>query len=125
MYKERSKGAKSPVKYDIYEAAREINRRSVILKEKKKQRKYVVWYSTSSAVVFAMLVAVLHGLGVFGPSELDDSVFGSFLLSREAGGYVLVGVICFVIAVAVTFYCVKHTDKNKNNSVDNDPADDH
>ena len=113
------------MKYDIYEAAREINRRSDILKEKKKQKKYVARYFAASTAVFAMLVAVMHSLGVFGPSELDDSVFGSFLLSREAGGYVLVGVICFVIAVAVTLYCVKHTDKNKKSSVDNDPADDH
>ena len=112
------------MKYDIYEAAREINRRSRILQEKKKHKKYIAWYSATSTAVFAMLVTVMLGLDVFGPAEIDDSVFGSFLLSKEAGGYVLVGVVCFVIAVAVTLYCVRRADKNKKQTVDDDPADD-
>ena len=112
------------MKYDIYEAEREINKRSAILKEKKKQKKYVARYSAASTAVFGLLVAVMLGLDVFGPAELDDSVFGSFLLSKEAGGYVLVGVVCFVIAVVVTLYCVRHADKNNKKTVDNDPSDD-
>ena len=112
------------MKYDLDEAAREIQRRSAILTEKKKQKRYVARYSAASTAIFALLIAVMLSLDVFGPAEIDDSVFGSFLLSKEAGGYVLVGVICFVIAVAVTLYCVRRADKNKKKAVDDDPSDD-
>ena len=111
------------MKYDISEAAREIKRRSAVLKEKKRQKKYTVLYSVANAALFSLIIAVMLELDVFGPAEVGDSVFGSFLLSKEAGGYVLVGLICFVIAVVVTLYCVRHAEKKKNKTVDDDPAD--
>ncbi|MBQ0134292.1 MAG: hypothetical protein KBS46_04090 [Clostridiales bacterium] len=45
------------------------------------------------------------------------SVYGSFLLSREAGGYVLIALIAFVLGVTVTLLCL-HYRKNQNKTGD-------
>ena len=39
------------------------------------------------------------------------SVYGSFLLSREAGGYVLIALIAFVLGVTVTLLCLRYRKK--------------
>lgn len=40
-------------------------------------------------------------------------MYGATLLPSNVGGYVLVAVITFVLAVAVTLVCMKQQDKNK------------
>ena len=103
------------MKYGIHDAAKEIKRRSTLLSEKRKIRKEIALNGSLCCLSFAFIVAIMQRLRLFGPAELDGSVYGSFLLSKDAGGYILVGVICIVAAVAVTLYCVNHRKKKNGN----------
>lgn len=42
-------------------------------------------------------------------------MYGSMLLHEDAGGYVLVGVITFAVAVVITTLCIRYKEKLKNN----------
>ena len=90
----------------VEETAKEVRKRILIIERKKKAKKMSAIYGSASAFVFSLMVVVMQRLGVFGAEEGEESVYGSFLLSKEAGGYVLVGVICFVLAVIITLICV-------------------
>ena len=69
--------------------------------------------SGTAGLLFAALVAVI-GLG---PEQqapgVTGSVYGSFLLSPQAGGYVLAAVIAFALGVAVTLLILNRTRNNK------------
>ncbi len=41
-------------------------------------------------------------------------MYGTTLLPSDAGGYVLVAVVAFVVAVAVTIVCMKNHEKAKH-----------
>ncbi len=43
----------------------------------------------------------------------EDWMYGATLLPSNAGSYVLVAVVTFVIAVAVTVFSIKHHEKTK------------
>ena len=111
------------MKYDLNAAAAEINKRSAFLSEKKRQRRYVGRFSAACAVVFLLLLGALYRFAVFGPAKLNGSVYGSFLLTKEAGGYVLVGVICFAVAVAITLLCVKRIGKSSKEDGKDQPSE--
>ena len=42
-----------------------------------------------------------------------QGMYGSVLLYKEAGSYVLVSVVSFVLAVAVTLCCIKLRDRER------------
>ena len=45
---------------------------------------------------------------VVGPGQTSAwGVFGAMLLREDAGGYVLVGVVCFAAAAAITALCFR------------------
>ena len=49
---------------------------------------------------------------VVGPGQPEAwGVFGAMLLREDAGGYVLVGVVCFAAAAAITALCFRLKSK--------------
>lgn len=77
------------------------------------------------------LIAALSGMGVLCAACLAglleagrpgntafSALYGAALLYSEAGGYVLVGVITFVLGAAITGFCLwrKHKDDRKHES---------
>ena len=93
--------------YSDEDALKEILKRkdTVIRKRRSKACRYL---GTASALLFAALITVIsafHGASVSGP---DSTIYGAFLLGREAGGYVLAAVIAFVLGVVVTLFCIKY-----------------
>ncbi len=44
----------------------------------------------------------------------EGSVYGSYLLSEEAGGYVLTGVLAFLLGIAFTLLCLSLRNKRQN-----------
>lgn len=76
------------------------------------------WNATEKALCCflcsALLAVLVLGITVM-PEKLAvtsaGSVYGSFLLSREAGGYVLIALIAFVLGVAVTLLCLHYRKK--------------
>lgn len=66
-----------------------------------------------------MLTAGLAGvIGTFGGRVRGtvQGLFGSAMLLDDAGGYVLVGVISFAAAVAITVMCIRHREKREKTS---------
>ena len=73
-----------------------------------------------TGICSALLAVLVLGITVM-PERLAvtsaGSVYGSFLLSREAGGYVLIGLIAFALGVAVTLLCLRYR-KNQDATKD-------
>ena len=62
-----------------------------------------------SAVCLLLLAALMQTAGtVVAPGQTAAwGVFGTRLLREDAGGYVLVGVVCFAAAVVITALCFR------------------
>ena len=57
-------------------------------------------------LLFAVLMQAVGT--VAGPGQPEAwGVFGAMLLREDAGGYVLVGVVCFAAAAAITALCFR------------------
>ena len=63
------------------------------------------------------LLVLVIGLFPGSGTAYAGSVYGAFLLSRKAGGYVLAAVIAFALGVCVTLLCAR---KKKNNTQGSD-----
>lgn len=63
--------------------------------------------SGASALLAAALLFVIVAVSGRANSAFTGTVYGSFLLSVEAGGYVLAAVIAFALGVAVTLLCIR------------------
>ena len=68
------------------------------------------WGSTSLCL-FALLFGAIIRIDQPFQSVLNSGFTGSSLLSDSAGGYVLVAVISFVVAVCITVYCLRRNKK--------------
>ena len=62
-----------------------------------------------SAACMLLCAALMQTAGtVIGPGQPEAwGVFGAMLLRQDAGGYVLVGVVCFAAAVVITALCFR------------------
>ena len=76
-----------------------------------------------SAVCLLLLAALTQATGtVIGPGQTAaQGVFGAMLLREDAGGYVLVGVVCFAAAAAITALCfrLRNRENRKKDGADN------
>ncbi|MDO5116890.1 MAG: hypothetical protein Q4D34_00150 [Eggerthellaceae bacterium] len=73
---------------------------------------------SSSCVVLA--VCLVGFIASFSQPISGDVVglFGASLLFSGAGGYVLVGIICFIVAVIITLGCVSYRRKSEHRKSD-------
>ena len=68
------------------------------------------------AVLACMSVLVSAvGAGSAAP-ESSDILFGASLFDVGMGGYVLVGIVCATVAVAITLICIKHRERKDGNA---------
>lgn len=68
-----------------------------------------------SLVSAALCCCLIYGLGYFSgksPGAVQD-MNGATMLLENAGGYVLVGVLCFIAAVVITVLCIRSREKAK------------
>ncbi len=73
--------------------------------------------SSSCAVLLACLVGI--GALLADPVAADVvGLYGASLLFNGVGGYVLVGLICFAAAVAITLGCLSYRRKSVNRNSD-------
>lgn len=105
------------MKYTTEEALFEILRRSeqIVLR---RNRRACRFFSGLVGVLFALLVLVIAFLPGRTGMAPTGSVYGSFLLSQEAGGYVLAAVVAFALGVAVTLLCLKIRERRKDSIFD-------
>ena len=73
---------------------------------RRRQRREVI---SLSAVCMLLCAALMQTAGtVVGPGQTAAwGAFGAMLLREDAGGYVLVGVVCFAAAVVITVLCFR------------------
>ena len=95
------------MKYTNEEMVSEILKRSDKVRDERR-KKNSLYLGTASAVLLAALIAVIGFMpaGMSG-GYTENTMYGAFLLGREAGGYVLAAVIAFVLGIVVTLLLIK------------------
>ena len=84
----------------------ELVKKRVHEKYRRKMRRGICRLSALCAALSAFLVGTVHTAA--GQTQITArGMYGSILLHEDAGGYVLVGVISFSIAVMITVLCIR------------------
>ena len=97
----------------MYDTARRVALVKQRVRENTRRKRQRGIYGLSAACVLLFAVLMQTAGTVVGPGQPEAwGVFGAMLLREDAGGYVLVGVVCFAAAVVVTVFC---TRLRKNN----------
>lgn len=106
------------MKYSDEEALAEILRRSEKIRETRNRRSCRN-LSVLAGVLCVLLITVIV-LMPGGGTVMAGTVYGAFLLSPEAGGYILSSVIAFALGVVVTLliHKKKNTPSKKNEKND-------
>ena len=94
------------MKYTSEEALTEILRRSEQLVRRRNRRIDRLLAGFASALLAGLVLVISLLPGGSGASH-TGTVYGSFLLSAEAGGYVLAAVIAFVLGIVFTLLCIR------------------
>jgi uncharacterized BrkB/YihY/UPF0761 family membrane protein len=81
---------------------REFEKRTVLQQKKKRKRVSTALFSGVGALSVMLIVALSAVTDPTVPGQ-GESSYGSFLLSQEAGGYLIVALLGFVIGILLTF----------------------
>lgn len=100
------------MKYDREARLREIMRRSEMIKNRKEHKKLYSLTASASAILL-VLAAFIVDLGGIEAAGTEWTAYGSFLLSPQAGGYVLIAVIAFGVGVLSTLLTQKYRKGGK------------
>ena len=96
----------------MYDTAKRVTlvKRRVRESTRRKQRRGVYRLSAACILLFAALMQTA-GMVIGQGQPAARGVFGAMLLREDAGGYVLVGVVCFAAAVVITALCFRLRSK--------------
>ena len=105
----------------MYDTARRVAlvKQRVRENTRRRQRREAISLSAACMLLFAVLMQAAGT--VVGPGQPEAwGVFGAMLLREDAGGYVLVGVVCFAAAAAITALCfrLRNREKQKKGAAD-------
>ena len=90
----------------MYDTARRVALVKQRVRENTRRRQRRGIYGLSAACMLLCAVLTQAAGTVVAPGQTDAwGVFGAMLLREDAGGYVLVGVVCFATAVVITALC--------------------
>ena len=92
----------------MYDTARRVAlvKQRVRENTRRRQRRGIYGLSAACMLLFAVLMQAAGT--VVGPGQPEAwGVFGAMLLREDAGGYVLVGVVSFAAAAAITALCFR------------------
>ena len=92
----------------MYDTARRVALVKQRVRENNRRRQRRGIYGLSAACML-LLAALMQTAGtVVGPGQPEAwGVFGAMLLRQDAGGYVLVAVVSFAAAAAITALCIR------------------
>ena len=92
----------------MYDTARRVAlvKQRVRENTRRRQRREAISLSAFCLMLFTALAGAADALIVRGQTAAWG-VFGTRLLREDAGGYVLVGVVCFAAAVVITALCFR------------------
>ena len=106
----------------MYDTARRVAlvKQRVRENTRRRQRRGIYGLSAACMLLFA---ALMQAAGtVVGPGQTAAwGVFGAMLLREDAGGYVLVAVVSFAAAAAITALCfrLRNRENQKKDGADN------
>ena len=106
----------------MYDTARRVAlvKQQVRENTRRKQRRGIYGLSAACMLLFAVLMETAGT--VVGPGQTAAwGVFGAMLLREDAGGYVLVAVVSFAAAAAITALCfrLRNRENRKKGGADN------
>ena len=92
----------------MYDTARRVAlvKQRVRENARRRQRRGIYGLSAACMLLCAALTQAADAFAVQGQTAAWG-VFGAMLLREDAGGYVLVGVVCFAAAVVITALCFR------------------
>ena len=92
----------------MYDTARRVAlvKKRVRDNTRRRQRRSVYGLSAACMLLFAALVQA-EGMAIERGQTAAQGVFGAMLLREDAGGYVLVAVVSFAAAAAITALCIR------------------
>ena len=100
----------------MYDTARRVAlvKQRVRESTRRRQRREVISLSAACMLLFAVLMQTAGT--VVGPGQPETwGVFGAMLLRQDAGGYVLVAVVSFAAAAAITALCIRLRNRETQN----------
>ena len=111
----------------MYDTARRVAFVKQRVRENNRRRQRRGIYGLSAACML-LCAALMQTAGtVIGQGQsAAQGIFGAMLLREDAGGYVLVGVVSFAAAAAITALCIRlrNREKQKKDGIDNpDPQE--
>ena len=106
----------------MYDTARRVAlvKQQVRENTRRRQRRGIYGLSAACMLLFAVLMETAGA--VVGPGQTAAwGVFGTMLLRKDAGGYVLVAVVSFAAAAAITALCfrLRNRENRKKGGADN------
>ena len=106
----------------MYDTARRVAlvKQRVRENTRRRQRRGIYGLSAACMLLFAVLMQAAGT--VVGPGQTAAwGVFGAMLLREDAGGYVLVAVVSFAAAAAITALCfrLRNRENRKKGGADN------
>ena len=108
----------------MYDTARRVAlvKQRVRENTRRRQRRGIYGLSAACMLLFAVLTQAADAFIVRGQTAAQG-IFGTMLLREDAGGYVLVAVVSFAAAAAITALCIRlRNRKNQKKGGTNKPA---
>ena len=106
----------------MYDTARRVALVEQRVRENTRRRQRRGIYGLSAACMLLFAVLMQTAGTVVGPGQTAAwGVFGAMLLREDAGGYVLVAVVSFAAAAAITALCfrLRNRENRKKGGADN------
>ena len=106
----------------MYDTARRVALVKQRVRENTRRRQRRDIYGLSGACMLLLAALMQTASTVVGPGQsAARGVFGAMLLREDAGGYVLVAVVSFAAAAAITALCfrLRIREKQKKDGADN------
>ena len=110
----------------MYDTAKRVAlvKRRVHERSRRKRRREAISLSAVCLLLFAVLTQAVGT--VVGPGQPEAwGVFGAMLLRQDAGGYVLVAVVSFAAAAAITALCFRLRNRENQKKGGTDKPDQH
>ena len=105
----------------MYDTARRVALVKQRVRENTRRKRQRGIYGLSAACMLLFAVLMQTAGTVIGPGQTAAwGVFGAMLLRKDAGGYVLVAVVSFAAAVAITALCfrLRNRENQKKDGAD-------
>ena len=95
------------------EVTREVMKRSGTVRKKRELFKLRIM-AACPAALFVCLTVVIASLSGYAKAGMPGTSYGSFLLSAETGGYILVAVLALVLGSVFTLLALKYKNTKHN-----------